>query len=161
MILSIVKTKENAQVQDSSLATLAPKLTKQLARIDWTRQTATDLSRLQRGIGHQYSLWTTLPSIPSSAPSTQLQLQVQLSTPSSPLRLASSSIPLTLDEIKPGFLFSQNKEIYITTVRESGDSEVEVVKVEKVKKEGGKWIDAREWWNGVKRSIQGGGVQLQ
>jgi len=83
-----------------------------------------------------------------------------------PIRLPLSSIPCTLDHLQSGFLFSHAKEVCITTRQDpacEGDSEeVEVVKVERVKKEGKGWVDAREWWNGMKRSVEGGkGVQLE
>ncbi|GAA5907844.1 methionyl-tRNA formyltransferase [Sporobolomyces salmoneus] len=142
----------NAKPQDPSLATSAPKLTKQTARIDWEKMTAMQITRLQRGVGHQYPLWTTIPST-TDAPT---QLQLLLSPTPATLSLSDFSSPPP-----PGSLFfnPRDKAIYIATLSSTtkdgpveNEGKVEAVKVEKVKKEGGKWIDSKEWWNGIKRS---------
>jgi hypothetical protein len=42
--------------------------------------------------------------------------------------------------------------ISTTGEEEEEDKMIEVVKVEKIKKEGGKWIEAKDWWNGLMNS---------
>ncbi|GAA6010805.1 hypothetical protein JCM11491_002954 [Sporobolomyces phaffii] len=174
ILRDLAKRQELARPQDGSLATLAPKLTKLTTRIDWTRHSNVDLTRLQRGAGHQYPLWTTLaqdspgpvPPIASAPPQPQLQLVLSTSGPQSIPRSALAPSSASASPLPPPgaiFLSPRDKSIYVACAPASSPSssspeseapgdEIEVVQVDKVKKEGGKWIQAREWWNGASRA---------
>ncbi|GAA5960744.1 hypothetical protein JCM3765_007315 [Sporobolomyces pararoseus] len=167
---------ENSKPQDSTKVTSAPKLKKQTSKIDWNRSSSIEITRLQRGVGHQYPLWTILPhlsasSSKSSSPTQeqeqeQQQQQLQLILSPIPLKLSFSNLPLNPSTPPPaGSIFYNplDKSIYITTKPTENPTStqvegeeveregIEVVKVEKVKKEGGKWIDSRDWWNGINK----------
>ncbi len=67
----------NATEQDPALATLAPKLHKDIARIEWNAKAGPELLRLQAGVAHQVS-----PSIHFNAPLNLIGRQ-KLTPPSS------------------------------------------------------------------------------
>ncbi|GAA5980230.1 hypothetical protein JCM5350_000880 [Sporobolomyces pararoseus] len=165
---------ENSKPQDPLLATSAPKLKKETSKIDWNRSTGIEITRLQRGVGHQYPLWTYLPSISSSSsssssssppppPQGKQQLQLILSPIPSKLSLSNLPFPPSSSSLpQPGSIFRNplDKSIYVSTKPDEKDTlqlvvegdeqeEIEVVKVLKIKKEGGKWIDSKDWWNGM------------
>ncbi|GAA5829712.1 hypothetical protein JCM3766R1_001275 [Sporobolomyces carnicolor] len=182
----------NARPQDPSRATSAPKLTKASARINWNTTSATEITRLQRGIGHQVSRKTpclplfaafhrttralpnnnaSIPPLEAAAATTQLQLVLG---DSGPLRLLSGLSPRP---DRPGLMFGFDKSVFVTAARNSLDGtdrwadsaetpfdsqdKIEVIQVSKVKKEGGKWTEARDWWNGVKRHVTNGWLELE
>lgn len=43
----------NARAQGTAKVALAPKISKELARVDWHKQTAAQIDRLYRGVSHQ------------------------------------------------------------------------------------------------------------
>jgi hypothetical protein len=47
---------------DAKMEPKAPKITRPMARIHWSQQSALDVHRLHRAIGHQYAVHCTLPS---------------------------------------------------------------------------------------------------
>ncbi|GAA5965918.1 hypothetical protein JCM21900_006042 [Sporobolomyces salmonicolor] len=153
LLVSILRDLPSRQAtafpQDPTLATLAPKLTKASARIDWAAKPAIEVLRVQRGVGHQYALWTTLAGSPSPTQQLQLVLSPTAIIPLSSLPPGLSSPTPTL----PGSLIfdSTSKKLLVVC----GASAEEAVEVDKVKKEGGKWVDAREWWNGAKKRVGG------
>ncbi|GAA5928878.1 methionyl-tRNA formyltransferase [Sporobolomyces koalae] len=163
ILLDLPKYQLNAKPQDENLASSAPKLTKETSRIDWSTMSAIDLTRRQRGVGHQYPLWTTIKA-PATTLSSPQQLQLVLDpVPDTLLRSSlASNLP---NPLVPGSLIHHSKQIFVATkstnsIQEDKDR-IQVVKVEKVKKEGGKWVESKEWWNGIKRSIGTcGSVQL-
>lgn len=55
VLQDLAQAQINATDQDWSQATLAPKLHKDMARVDWKAQTDAELLRLQAGIAHQVS----------------------------------------------------------------------------------------------------------
>ncbi|KAL8281394.1 hypothetical protein RQP46_006078 [Phenoliferia psychrophenolica] len=67
LLVEILRDLPNAQrsatSQDSTRASLAPKLTKPHSRIDWSSPRPSLLA-LQRGLSHQLPLWSTLDNIP-------------------------------------------------------------------------------------------------
>ncbi|GAA5885062.1 hypothetical protein JCM16303_006386 [Sporobolomyces ruberrimus] len=162
LLVEVLRDFERFQIeakgQDKGKVSQAPKLRKETARVKWEELSAVQVTRLQRGLGHQYPLWTTLPSSSTELPPTQLQLIIS----PSPRTLSLSTIfPSSPDLPPPGSLFQNpsDKHLYITTTTTTSsstgfdDGKENVVKVEKVKKEGGKWIDAKEWWNGTGRKM--------
>ncbi|GAA6015408.1 hypothetical protein JCM10207_008976 [Rhodosporidiobolus poonsookiae] len=142
LLLDLSSAQASATLQDASQATLAPKLHKHSAHVDWATMTGDQVLRLQRGVGHQYPLWTSLPTA-----STTLQLLLSpLLTPLPTPLVSRPSGSVTFD--------AHRKELVVRCA----DAHVGVV-VERVKKEGGRWVEAREWWNGVGR--KGAEVVLQ
>lgn len=74
-------------------------------------------------------------------------------------------------------MFGFDKSVFVTAARNSLDGtdrrtdsaetlfdsqdKIEVIQVSEVKKEGGKWTEARDWWNGVKRHVTNGWLELE
>jgi methionyl-tRNA formyltransferase len=163
-----------AHPQDSALATLAPKLTKDLARIPWRSKSARELINMQRGFSHQVSrsstlladlwlradsapsqvpLWTTLsrsPGSPIGSDDSTKHLQIRLldSADSKELSIASSSAEA------PGTvaLDSHSRQLYVHCA--TGDK---LAVIDKIKSPSGKWVAGRDWWNGAGKSARGGG----
>ncbi|GAA5887350.1 hypothetical protein JCM5296_007107 [Sporobolomyces johnsonii] len=148
-----------ARPQDPALATLAPKLTKASARIDWAAKSAAEVLRVQRGVGHQYPLWTTLAGPPAPAPAPTQLLQLVLS-PTTVVPLSNLSLSSPTPTLPGSLVFDPTSKKLLVICGAAAD---EAVEVDKVKKEGGKWVDAREWWNGVnaKNRAAGSGSGLR
>lgn len=53
VLQNLAEAQANATEQDPALVSLAPKLHKDMAHVDWAAQTADELLRLQAGIAHQ------------------------------------------------------------------------------------------------------------
>ncbi|GAA5857868.1 hypothetical protein JCM8547_006012 [Rhodosporidiobolus lusitaniae] len=147
LLVSILQNLADEQAsafpQDPARATLAPKLHKSFARVDWSSKSPVEALRLQRGIGHQVPLWTTYipPSASPSASSASSQLQLRLSPSPSPL-------PPTLALSSPGSVaLDPTSKAVVVRCRDGNEG----VELDKVKREGGKWIKARDWWNALKR----------
>ncbi|GAA5857721.1 hypothetical protein JCM9279_000751 [Rhodotorula babjevae] len=140
LLVSVLRTLEayqvRAQAQGEERACLAPKLDKGCAQVSWTSATAAEVCRLQRGVGHQYPLWTALAD---------MQLQLRLSP-------RPISLPVLLADAPPGSLALEPASKRL--VARCSDS-LEGVVVTEVKKEGGKWVKAREWWNGASAGRKG------
>ncbi|GAA6063671.1 hypothetical protein JCM10212_000407 [Sporobolomyces blumeae] len=182
----------NATRQDPLLATSAPKLHKESARVDWDRMNGVEIGRRQRAFGHQQQqvqLVLTRESsnrpirldrslVPSLAP---LASTPPSGTSEQPLPTMTTGPDTSPREeqrpVEPGTCFysSRDKKLYVVVVpsprsglfpcpdqppaktslspspsppeSHGAQGHVEVVEVEKVKKEGGKWILAREWWD--------------
>ncbi|GAA6027154.1 hypothetical protein JCM8097_002436 [Rhodosporidiobolus ruineniae] len=157
-----------AYPQNPSLASLAPKLHKSSARVSWAEKTADEVLRLQRAVGHQYPLWTTYTP-PSSSPSAAVppaaapqHLHLRLSPhlyhplPTPLIYSPPGTLALVSD---PDDLTGRAPKSVVVRCRDQSVG-VEVVEV---KKEGGRWVGAREWWNGVrpKGERSGEGVVLE
>ncbi|GAA5916718.1 hypothetical protein JCM6882_005785 [Rhodosporidiobolus microsporus] len=159
LVVSILRDLAAAQAaafpQNPSLATLAPKLHKANAQVRWSQQPPLEVVRLQRGIGHQYPLWTTYTppptSLTDSSPASPAQLQLTLTPFLSPLPSTLVYAPAGTVALDP-----QTK----TLVVKCADSKVGV-EVERVKKEGGKWVMGREWWNGLGKKAREEGVVFE
>ncbi|BGP48191.1 Methionyl-tRNA formyltransferase [Rhodotorula kratochvilovae] len=134
LLVSVLRTLEahqaRARPQGEEGACLAPKLGKESARVHWNAVEAREVCRLQRGVGHQYPLWTTYH---------ETQLQLRLSALPVPLPPALSSAAPGTVALNPATK---------TLILRCADAH-EGVQLEEVKKEGGKWVKAREWWNGA------------
>ncbi|KAI9205056.1 formyl transferase [Polychytrium aggregatum] len=59
VLRSLEAHKAQAQVQDSSMVTKAPKIVKSQAAIDWSGDTAEKIYRTHRAIGHRFALMAT------------------------------------------------------------------------------------------------------
>ncbi|ORY92820.1 formyl transferase [Leucosporidium creatinivorum] len=142
-----------ARPQDSALATLAPKLTKDSARIAWLSKSAHELINMQRGFSHQVPLWTTLggsSDVPTSSAASDIHLQIQLFDPT-----ASTAPTITFSSAEaPGTvaLDSRSRRLYVHC-----GSGAEVAIIDKIKAPSGKWVSGRDWWNGAGKSARGGG----
>ncbi|KPV75606.1 uncharacterized protein RHOBADRAFT_53567 [Rhodotorula graminis WP1] len=145
LLVSVLRTleahQERAQPQGEERACLAPKLDKGCARVNWSQTSAAEVCRLQRGVGHQYPLWTALADA---------QLQLRLSHRPIPL-------PAVLADSPPGTVALEPTSKQL--VLRCSDS-VEGVALTEVKKEGGKWVAARDWWNGASAGRKGAQLQV-
>ncbi|GAA5989418.1 hypothetical protein JCM10908_000465 [Rhodotorula pacifica] len=120
-----------ARPQSDEGATHARKLVREDARVRWADLGADEVCRLQRALGHQHPLWTTLSGV-----SHQLDID--------PVPVDSS--------IAPGSLAFESSSLQVGCRTGS-------VRVRRVKREGGKgWIDAKEWWAGNRSRVQSGFV---
>lgn len=170
LLVSVLRALEahqaRAQPQGEERACLAPKLDKSCARINWASGTAAEVCRLQRGVGHQvrrpslccghahmrfcltlyapsqYPVWTTVAD-------TQLQLRLSPRPVPLPARLADA--PSGSIALEPA-----SKQLVVRC----SDS-VEGVVATEVKKEGGKWVEARAWWNGASAGRKGALLLLE
>ncbi|GAA5821477.1 hypothetical protein JCM3770_000919 [Rhodotorula araucariae] len=131
-----------ARPQSEDGGCLAPKLAKDTARVEWPRLAAAEVCRLQRGVGHQYPLWTTLHD-------TQIQL-----------RLSPRPVPLppSLASATPGTVARDPATRDL--ILRCADAQ-EGVELCEVKKEGGKWVPAREWWNGAGAAKRDGALAFE
>ncbi|GAA5986772.1 hypothetical protein JCM11641_004785 [Rhodosporidiobolus odoratus] len=144
----------NAHPQDSSLATLAPKITKATTRARWSEKPATELARFTRAFGHQHDLWSTqlLPAIPSRTVPTKPQ-SIQLRT--SPTLVPLSRI-LTYSDPGTAELDRATGNVVVRC----RDAEAGLV-IAEVKREGGKWVKAREWYNSLGKWAKEQGVVFE
>ncbi|KAJ8295230.1 Methionyl-tRNA formyltransferase, mitochondrial [Rhodotorula toruloides] len=127
-----------ASPQDPEKATLAPKITKEVANIKWNLQSAREIERLNRAIGHQEPLRGHYVS-----PSTAAMITVQM-------RLSRNIYPLP-DQLKdalPGVVF-YDKAQKLVLVR-CADAE-EAVAIDQIKKDSGIWVFGKDWYNGIKK----------
>ncbi|BGP55493.1 Methionyl-tRNA formyltransferase [Rhodotorula sphaerocarpa] len=125
-----------AREQAADGGTHARKLARVDARIDWGERTAEEVCRRQRAFGHQHPLWT--PHGDSS---------VQLVIDPAPLPDSASSSPSP-----PGSVSYDPQTKRFRVACATGEGAVAVVSV---KRAGGKWVEAREWWNAVRRGREG------
>ncbi|GAA5917612.1 hypothetical protein JCM8208_005526 [Rhodotorula glutinis] len=146
LLVSVLRTlearQERAQPQGEDRACLAPKLDKSCARASWAQTSAAEVCRLQRGVGHQYPLWTTFADA---------QLHLRLSP--RPILL-----PALLADAPPGTIALEPASKRL--VLRCSDS-AECVAVTELKKESGKWVAARDWWNGASGGRRGALLQLE
>ncbi|SCV74325.1 BQ2448_6757 [Microbotryum intermedium] len=152
LLVEVLRDLENAQanaIPQTGVVSHAPKIVREHARIVWDRVEPEELLRLQRGIGHQFPLWTTLNSSHHSNDS-------QTSSPKIlQLKLVDSPIPSpTSPFLPPGSATFDPRTMTLIVRCGAG-----VVGVDKVKVAGRKWVEGREWWNGVGSKM--GIVQMQ
>ncbi|KAM0751259.1 Formyltransferase [Meredithblackwellia eburnea MCA 4105] len=130
-----------AKPQDDSLASLAPMIVKENARIQWDEDIAQGLIQLQNGIGHQFPLWSTLPPPPSagssrdppSTPPPDIKIQLHIDARIPPIWSFPGERPGTVSYDR------ETKQVHVSTF--GGEKLV----LEKVKVANGKWIPAKEW----------------
>ncbi|SGY44779.1 BQ5605_C001g00200 [Microbotryum silenes-dioicae] len=153
LLVEVLRNLEKAQanaVAQTGVVSHASKIVRDHARIVWDRMGSDELKRLQRGIGHQFPLWTTLKAFPSnpnerSQPPKTIQLQLL----DNPAFSVPDSVPIAeLTSLPPGSTAfdPRTKTLFVRCA-------AGVVGVEKVKGAGGKWVGSGEWWNGVGRKL--------
>lgn len=154
---------ECAQPQGEERASLAPKLDKGSARVGWAALSAAEVCRLQRGVGHQVRFCSTLCRYDShltKRTNSQYPLWATLSDAQLQLRLAPVPVPLPpqLANAPPGSLILEpSTKQLVLRCADAGEG----AELQEVKKEGGKWVRAREWWNGLSKIRKGGAVALE
>ncbi|KAK4053243.1 Methionyl-tRNA formyltransferase [Microbotryomycetes sp. JL221] len=145
------KVKKDAQGQDSKLATLAPKITKQHARIQWKDMTREEIVRMQRGFGHQVPLWTTLRLSNSQEPVVvQLEIHDPQTHESLSIKRINSSRPGERSGV--GFIDSKSRRLIVQCGSRHDDDD-NVVQVDKLKMPGSKWVKVWDWSNGVGKAL--------
>ncbi|KAM0787861.1 hypothetical protein ACM66B_003913 [Microbotryomycetes sp. NB124-2] len=145
------QAKATARPQDSNLASLAPKIVKDHARVNWSEMSSEQLVRLQNGIGHQIPLWSTLKPRDGSE-SLVVQLRVSSTQSSLGNELAPGSV--TIDPTC--------RSLVATCRCRSSPNRVDVVKVDEIKMPNGKWVKGWDWYNGFgkKNSNEKGVIKL-
>ncbi|POY75734.1 hypothetical protein BMF94_1144 [Rhodotorula taiwanensis] len=121
LLVSVLRGGSEPRDQGEDGVTLARKLGREDAAVDFFSMSALKVVRLQWAIGHQHPLWTRFSG-------SVVQIEVAPTSDS----LDSGSLSLVDGRLVVGC--------------KSG-----AVQLVRVKREGGKWVDACAWWNGTGR----------
>ncbi|POY69958.1 hypothetical protein BMF94_7041 [Rhodotorula taiwanensis] len=121
LLVSVLRGGSTPLDQCKEGVTLARKLGRHDVSVDFSAMTALEAVRLQRAIGHQHPLWTRFSG-------SVLQMEVAPTSAS----LDTGSLSLV-----DGCLVIGCRSGAVQLIR--------------VKREGGKWVDACAWWNGTGR----------
>ncbi|CAG8614983.1 5714_t:CDS:2 [Dentiscutata heterogama] len=128
----------NAQEQDTTKATKAPKISKDMAEIKWNQITADRLDKLYRAISHQYSITTNF-----------IEKRIQLHNISLPSELKQQKIRIKTANIKvnysPGTIIYDSKSLDSIYVICNDDK---LIECRSVKMEGKNEISVKDWING-------------
>lgn len=147
LLVAILRQLQNGsatpRAQVDAHATRAPKITTDMARVDW-RLPAANIEARHRGFGHHSPLWTTLggdaAETPTSSKSVQL-LGIELPTDTPALANFQGAEPGT------AVLDKRHKRVLVAT-RDGW------IAVTRVKAAGRKEVPASEWWNGLPKGLR-------
>lgn len=124
--------------QDDSLATVAPKLTPEMADVDWSSKTAIEVYRLFRGLYGSLKLRTTFNERRVDLDDIELPVITSNTTERGYMEGLPSNGP-------PGQIYCMKNEIYVRCATSSGVATW--IKVNRIKI-GIKWMSAKDFRNG-------------
>lgn len=138
VIKDLSKCLRNPIYQDDSLATLAPKLTPEMADVDWSSKTAIEVYRLFRGLYGTFKLRTTFNERRIDLDDIELPVITNNTTECGYMQGLPSYGP-------PGQICCMKNDIYVRCATSSGVATW--IKVNRLKI-GTKWMSAKDFRNG-------------
>ncbi|CAG8502383.1 16809_t:CDS:2 [Cetraspora pellucida] len=139
----------NAQEQDVTKVTKAPKIPKDMAEIKWNQITADKLDKLYRAISHQYALTTNF-----------IEKRIQLHNTSLPSEHKQQNIrnKIATTNYSPGTIIYDSKSLDSIYIICNDDK---LIECRSVKMEGKNEISVKDWINGYGVEIPGFAQNLE